>query len=217
MKETDLYPPIKRFLELQGYEVKAEVKDCDVVAVRAKEALVIVEIKIGFTLQLVLQGIDRLAISETVYLAIAEPRRRVRAGLVKLCRRLGLGLITVRGPNVEALADPVPYQPRRATKRRAQLLKEFSQRSGDSNSGGSTRLPLMTAYRQDALRCARHIGENGPAKVSAIRQATKVDRTGTILLSDVYGWFEREARGIYALSAKGRAALVTFASVLKQL
>ena len=109
MKETDLYPPIKRFLESRGYEVKAEVKDCDVVAVRGKEAPVIVEIKIGFTLQLVLQGIDRLAISETVYLAIAEPRRRVRAGLVKLCRRLGLGLITVRGENVEALADPVPF------------------------------------------------------------------------------------------------------------
>ena len=34
MAETDLYAPIKRFLTAQGYEVKAEVGACDVVAVR---------------------------------------------------------------------------------------------------------------------------------------------------------------------------------------
>jgi len=32
-KESDLYPPLKRFLESQRYEVKGEVLDCDGVAV----------------------------------------------------------------------------------------------------------------------------------------------------------------------------------------
>jgi len=34
MLETDLYPPVKAFLEGQGYDVKGEVQDCDVVAIR---------------------------------------------------------------------------------------------------------------------------------------------------------------------------------------
>ena len=36
MSETDLYPPIKRFLEGQGYTVKGEIGACDVLAVRVK-------------------------------------------------------------------------------------------------------------------------------------------------------------------------------------
>ena len=36
-RETDLYPPIKAFLEDQGYVVKAEVGAADVVAVRGAE------------------------------------------------------------------------------------------------------------------------------------------------------------------------------------
>ena len=37
MSETELYQPIKTFLEAQGFIVKAEVRSCDVVAVRADE------------------------------------------------------------------------------------------------------------------------------------------------------------------------------------
>jgi len=36
--ETDLYAPVKQFLEDLGYEVKSEVHDCDVVAVRQDQA-----------------------------------------------------------------------------------------------------------------------------------------------------------------------------------
>ncbi len=44
LRETDLYPPIKAFLEGQGYGVKAEVGTCDVFAVRGDEDQVIVEL-----------------------------------------------------------------------------------------------------------------------------------------------------------------------------
>ena len=53
LSEADLYEPIKRFLESQGYEVKGEVGDCDVVARRGDEAPVIVELKTRFSLPLV--------------------------------------------------------------------------------------------------------------------------------------------------------------------
>ena len=47
MKESDLYLPLKQFLESQNYEVKGEVQDCDVLALRDDEAPVIVELKLG--------------------------------------------------------------------------------------------------------------------------------------------------------------------------
>jgi hypothetical protein len=73
MRETDLYPSIKSFLERQGYEVKAEVKSCDVVARKPGAPLLVVELKLGFTLQLIYQAVDRFAITDHVYVAIAKP------------------------------------------------------------------------------------------------------------------------------------------------
>jgi hypothetical protein len=212
--ETDLYLPVKRFLEAQGYDVKAEIGDCDVLAVRGDEPPVIVELKTGFNLQLLLQGIDRQAVTDTVYLAIPEPKRSLPSDILRLCKRLGLGLLVVNRDWVEAYLDPAPYQPRKAPRRKAVLLKEFQRRVGDPNSGGSSKRPLVTAYRQDALRCVKFLKTTGASKVSEIVAQTKVDRSAAILRRDVYGWFMKRDRGIYSLSPKGEAATVTFADVL---
>ena len=55
--ETSLYAPVKRFLEGLGFEVKGEVCGCDLVALDrgTPAALVIGELKLTFTLDLVLQ------------------------------------------------------------------------------------------------------------------------------------------------------------------
>ena len=50
MKETDLYNPIKVFFEAKGYEVKAEVTDCDVVALKKDEEPIIIELKKKFVI-----------------------------------------------------------------------------------------------------------------------------------------------------------------------
>ena len=81
MREQDLYPPIKAFLEAQGYEVKAEVDGCDVVAMRRPDAPVIVEMKTAFSLALVLQGIARQGLFDDVYLAVPPSLTGVRAEL----------------------------------------------------------------------------------------------------------------------------------------
>lgn len=216
MKETELYPPIKRFLEGQGYEVKSEIGGCDVFAVRGAESPVIVELKRGFTLALLLQGIDRQAVTDAVYIAVAEPKRAMRNDLVKLCRRIGLGLITIRGRSLEVVTDPAPYRPRKDAARKGLLLKEFARRAGDPNEGGSARRPLMTAYRQDALRLVRKLAA-GPTKVSDLARATNVDRAGAILRDDVYGWFVRQSRGIYGLTPLGQGALAGYAETLSKL
>jgi hypothetical protein len=217
MAETDLYAPVKCFLEAQGYVVKGEVRECDVVALRGDDPPVIVELKTGFSLQLVLQGVDRQAVSDAVYLAFPPPKRRQKSDILKLCRRLGLGVLVVSGDFVEPLVDPAPYKPRPDLRRKGMLLKEFAYRVGDPEAGGATRKPRMTAYRQDALRLLAFIVKNGPTRVAHLRGDTGVSRAAGILQKDVYGWFQRESRGIYALSPKGTAAIETFRDTLEAL
>ena len=212
MKETDLYPAVKRLLEIQGYMVKAEVKSCDVMAVRGDEPPIIVELKNGLTLQLIYQAIDRLSITEHVYIAIAKPKRAVPLEAQKLCKRLGLGLLVIsKSGSVDILAEPAPYFPRPNKNRKTALLKEFHKRKGDPNVGGSTKVKLITSYKQDALRCLCHLHSNGATKVSNLRKATQVDRAATILRADYYGWFIKEDRGIYNVTDTGRSAILMFA------
>ncbi len=206
MAETDLYPPIKRFLEAQGYVVKAEVRSCDVVAVRGEEAPVIVELKTAINLQLYYQAIDRLGMTDTVYVAVPRPKRGVPSDAIKLCKRIGIGLIIVTAAgSVEVLADPSPYAPRKDKKRLGKLLGEFHKRNGDYNLGGSVGKKLMTAYRQDAIKCAEHLAAFGAASPKEIKNTTGVDRAATILRDNVYGWFDRVERGVYTLSPSAAA------------
>lgn len=222
MRETDLYPPVKDFLEGQGYDVKGEVQDCDVVAIRGDDPPVIVELKTGFSLALVLQGVVRQGISDDVYLAVPKlgGGRKRRQQVVELCRRLGLGLMIVRTaptPFVDVMLDPGPYAPRERKARKGRLLREFQHRVGDPSAGGGNKRPVMTAYRQDALRCAVLLKRDGPTKASLVAEGTGIPKAAKILLRDVYGWFERAERGIYQLTPKGIEALETWADVVADL
>ena len=87
--------------------------------------------------------------------------------------------------------------------------EQFQRRVGDPNLGGQTRIGLVTAYRQDAILCAGHLAENGPTKGAVVARATGVGRATRIMADDHYGWFERVATGVYALTPKGQAAAGT--------
>jgi hypothetical protein len=207
--ESDLYAPIKALLEGQGYSVKGEVKGCDVVAVRGAESPVVVELKRAFGISLVLQGVNRLTITDTVYLAVGAFPNNIRS-VRKLCRRLGLGLIVVVKGRADVLLDPTPppLRPRKDKRKLGRLLGEHARRVGDPNLGGSsTKVPMMTAYRQEALRCAGLLAKNGPMKIAALKLAAEAPKAAAILSADYYGWFERVERGIYALTPKGHEGL----------
>jgi len=208
--ESDLYAPVKVLLEGQGYVVKGEVRGCDVVAVRGKEPPVVVELKRTFGLGLVLQGVDRLALTDLVYLAVGQWPRQMK-NVKKLCRRLGLGFIVVAKDKADVVLDPAPYVPRQNKRKSGRLLGEHARRVGDPNVGGQAmRMPLMTAYRQEALRCAELLAVQGPMKVSALRAACDAPKAAQILQQDVYGWFERVERVVYAITPKGREGLERF-------
>ena len=208
--ESALYAPVKRFLEAKGFQVKGEVCGCDLVALRGDEPplVVIGELKLRFNLELVLQGIERSAACDEVWLAVRASFRRGRENdrrVRKLCRLLGLGLLGVfANGRVEVLVEPKPWKPRPDRKRRARLVSEHRRRNGDPVSGGITKVPIMTAYRQQALACAATLS-GGPRRTRDIKGA--IPEAPKILLRNVYGWFDRVERGVYALTPDGLAAL----------
>jgi len=211
MKESDLYPPLKWYLENQGYEVKGEIQNCDVVAVRDDEAPVVVELKLSFNLSVILQSVERLALTPNVYVGVPKKTKIIvkeRKRINKLLRRLGLGLMLIdpvrKTGAVEIILDPVPYKPRESKVRKQRLLGEFSKRVGDPNAGGSEkRKGIMTAYRQHALSVAEHLSLRGPQKSSEVAIELQLPQAKRILYQNHHGWFERVSRGVYELSPRG--------------
>jgi hypothetical protein len=210
--ESTLYLPVKAFLEGLGFTVKGEVGGCDVLALKEGEPplVVVAELKLSFTLELVLQAVDRAAVADEVWLAArVSARGRGResdARFRNLCRRLGFGMlgVTDRG-TVEVLVSPDSPGTRKNPRRRSRLLAEHRKRKGDPALGGGNRAPVMTAYRQQALLCAAALaaGLTRPRDVKA-----HVPEAPKILQGNVYGWFERTGRGVYGLTEAGREALV---------
>jgi len=211
--EVALYPPVKAFLEGLGFAVKGEIRGCDVVATKPgrKPVVVIAELKQSFSLELLLQAADRTALADEIWLAVTATRRgrdRDRRAH-KLCRLLGLGLLAVhlaRG-RVEVLVEPAPYAPRINQRKRGLLMQEFTRRRGDPMAGGSTRQPMMTAYRQQALDVAAGLcdGKQRPRELRPL-----APDAGKILLSNVYGWFARVSTGVYRLTPSGEQALAAY-------
>ncbi|MCX7566980.1 DUF2161 family putative PD-(D/E)XK-type phosphodiesterase [Sulfitobacter sp. F26169L] len=219
-RETDLYAPVKSFLEEQGYIVKAEVGAADVVALRGAEPPVVVELKLGFSLALFHQCLERLKICDDVYLAVAHKAGKPFYKAVKanttLARRLGLGLMTVRLDDglVTVHCDPGPYTPRKNVKRKTSLLREFARRQGDPNDGGQTRAGLVTAYRQDAVKLAVYLFEAGASKGADVAKETGVARATTMMRDNHYGWFEKVEKGVYGITSAGADAVAVSGRVL---
>ena len=122
-------------------------------------------------------------------------------------------VITGRGA-VEVIEDPVPYRPRQSKRRSSLLLGEFERRQADLNVGGSNRTPIVTAYRQDALRCVRALAAAGPMRLSELRVISGVAAAAPILQRNVYGWFGRVSHGTYGLTVAGEQAMNRFAQAI---
>lgn len=209
--ETSLYLPVKGFLETAGYTVKGEIGGCDLVGLSDDDPSVVVvcELKLSFNLELILQAVDRASVADEVWIAArvsAKGRGREADKRYRdLCRRLGFGMLGISDAGeVSVLVGSVTPMPRTNPKRRSRLMREHQRRKGDPAVGGSTRTPLMTAYRQQALGCAVALAP-GPLKVRDIRAS--VPEAGKILQGNVYGWFERVERGVYGLTPSGHEAL----------
>lgn len=245
-KETDLYAPTKAWFEARGCVVKSEVCGFDLLAEMPVESLcsapaegeapvyIGVELKQRLNLELINQAVERQVLADMVYVCVPHVYKTVQSGRFQstllTLKRLGIGVMTVNfrssPPEVYVLQEPerfdyARYRKRRQRKRR-QLIEEFNRRSGDFNVGGSTRIPLMTAYRERALRVAMHLealGEAGAGEVAGRDadfrgEALTRAQASSILVGNPYKWFKRVSRGCYILDEAGREALKVHASVV---
>ena len=220
MRESDLYEPIKRHFQNLGYVVKGEVGAADVMAVRGNEPAIIIELKLGFSLTLFHQATERLRMSDHVYVAVVRPEGKFGYKRLKLnqnlCRRLGLGLLTlrVRDQFVELHCMPEQYNARKSAKKSKQIMKLFERLDGDPNSGGATRHGLVTGYRQDALKCATFLAISGASKGAVVAKETGVESATSLMRNNVYGWFDKVEQGVYALNSTGKKGLTDWADVI---
>lgn len=212
-KETDLYAPIRAFLEEEGYQVQAEVKDCDIAAVKG-ERLIVVELKKSFNLKLVYQAIERQSLTEDVFVAIPRPKKGAREkawkDMLRLLKRLELGLLTVALDSplqtVDVILEPSDSMIRKNKRKKERLTTEWEGRQADANIGGMTRRKIITAFREKSIRLACLLEREGKISTAELRERGMEDCI--ILLSRNYDkWFERVEKGVYALSQTGRTAL----------
>ena len=212
-KETDLYEPIRAFLEEEGYQVQAEVKNCDIAAMKDGQ-MVIVELKKSFNLKLVYQGLERQSLTEQVVVAIPRPKKGAREkswkDMLKLLKRLELGLLTVALDSplktVDVVLEPSDSLAWKNRKKREKVQAELENRQMDVNVGGMTRRKIMTAFREKSIRLACLLEREGQVSTASLRERGMEDYVG--LLSRNYDkWFKRVEKGVYALSEKGKEAL----------
>ena len=212
-KETDLYEPIRAFLEEEGYQVQAEVKHCDIAAVKNGQ-LVVVELKKAFNLKLVYQGLERQSLTDQVFVAIPRPKKGAREkswkDMLKLLKRLELGLLTVALDSplktVDVVLEPSDSLAWKNRKKRKQVQTELENRQMDVNVGGMTRRKIITVYREKSIRLACLLEREGQVSLASLRERGMEDYVG-ILSRNYDKWFQRVEKGVYGLSEKGKEEL----------
>lgn len=225
--EEDLYAPVKDYLIRQGYDVKGEVRNCDVSALKG-ETLLVVEMKKTLNLDVILQATLRQRVADIVYIAVPKKGRILFTkrwkNICHLLRRLEIGLLLVsfRGDVsiVEEALEPKPFSREKSrgvsNKKKSLVLKEFSERQGDYNTGGCTRKKLVTAYREKSIQIAALIKAGGPLSIKQLKdRGADCDKAAKILQDNYYDWFIRVSRGVYDLSNRGKVEIENYSELLE--
>jgi hypothetical protein len=216
VREEELYKPLRTYLEKQGYNVRAEVQECDLVAVKGEEFLII-ELKTRITTALLIQAARRKDICDAVYIAVpllpGKKQLPHYSGLRTLLKRLEVGLILIRfmktKTRVEVLMHPQPFERRMRKKKKRVILREIDGRYGEFHRGGiPTTKEKITAYKQEAIKISFLLRDEGPQSPKELKEkGARQDKTQRILSANVYGWFDKPSRGVYELNQAGEEAL----------
>lgn len=202
-----MYPPIKNLLESQGFTVKGEVIKCDVAAAKG-DALWVVEMKMNFNVTLLYQAMERLKITDRVFVAVPRPRserEKNYRSMLKILRKLELGLITVSLDSPLRAAEIIlfPADKKNKSNKASRIVKnEMENRLGDT-AGGINKAG-STAYRERCIRVACLLERNGPLSAAKlIKEFNCGAETRGVLYNNFYNWFKKEEKGIYFLSETG--------------
>ncbi|MGM0903721.1 MAG: DUF2161 domain-containing phosphodiesterase [Bacillota bacterium] len=225
LQEVDLYKPIQKYFVREGFKVYGEVRDCDIAAVKDDD-LVIIELKLTLSVDLLIQAAKRQKLSDQVYIAIPRPKGRLNsrqwADKCHLVKRLELGLIVVsfsgNTARAEILFHPTAMNRRQIKaqnkRKRITLMKEIEGRSSDFNVGGSSRTKIMTAYKENCIQIACYLEQFGSLSPKSLVEMGTGKKTSSILTKNYYGWFERIKRGTYIISDKGKAEVKEYPNLI---
>lgn len=222
MTEKELYPPVRDLFANRGYRVNAEVRDCDMTAVKDGE-LVIVELKKNMTVTLLAQGLRRQRTGADVFVAVPKPKnysfnkfRQVFSVLKKL--ELGLIFVSLRGEHsfAEIVFEPKPYTSQyKNNKKRKEILTEIEGRTIDTNAGGVHGTKIITAYTEKCIHIACILDMYGELSPKEVRERGGADNAQLILSRNVYGWFEKVDKGVYRITNDGRRGLLEYPELEK--
>ncbi len=222
--EKDLFGPIKKFFEAQGYTCDGEVKDIDLY-MEKDGVSVAVELKITLDFKAVQQAALRQKVADDVYIGTFRPKNMSSSACrdkLYLLKRLGIGLIIITKSTgaVTVLNEPIirplsEFRSRSKVKRAA-VKKEFSKRKTKMNVGGVHGTKLITGYREDALVVLDSLcALGGESDTRTIHKQSGIAKTAGILRDNYYGWFVKAGKGLYKISDEGYNALEEFESVMK--
>ncbi len=222
MKETDLFIPVKKLFLSQGFDVKAEVKDIDIIAYK-KDIMVGIELKTKIALKLIYQAIDRQKVLDQVYIAIPKDAlyqtKSLYRNFTHLLKRLEVGLIVVEGENAEVIIEATPFDRNlsrsRYKKRKSQIDKEARLRKNHKNIGG-TRGKKITRYKELVIDIGSYLMDHEKASPKAIKEDLNIEKTASILQKNYDGYFERVERGIYQLTEKGKRDIIKLKEQLEE-
>ncbi len=218
MTEKDLFAPVRELFVKDGYCVNAEVKGCDMTALKDDE-LVIIELKKNLTVALLAQGLDRQRAGAKVYVAVPKPKNyspRKFADTLKVIKKLELGLIfvTLRENHsfAEIAAEPEEYFPPASVnrKKRRAILDEINGRTVDMNVGGVTKKKIATAYTEKCIHIACILDTYGEMSAAELRRHGADEKAYSILHFNAYGWFKKVRKGVYGITDKGRRGLLEY-------
>lgn len=216
--ESELFPSVRDLFKEAGYTVNAEVKDCDVTAVKEDE-LVIIELKKNLSVSLLAQGLKRQKTGAKVYVAVPKPKNynyKKYRDTFNVIKKLELGLIfvTLHGKHsfAEIVFDPTEYFPpvTKNQKKRKAILTEIEGRTVDMNIGGVTGKKIATAYTEKCINIACILDTYGELSPKQVREYGGDEKSQSILYFNVYGWFENVRKGVYRITPKGQKALLEY-------
>ncbi len=211
--EKDMFFPVAEFLREHGYEVFGEVNGCDIAASKNGE-IIAVEMKKAFNLKLVYQAINRQEAADIVYVAVGRSKKGMRdsnfKGMVKLLKRLDVGLMTVAMDSpvktVDVVVEPKLHKGSWSQKKK-KLRNEIEGRSLNMNDGGTNKTEIITAYKEKSIEFLCFAEKNGTITNSILKQMGYDQKTYSILYRNYYGWFKKTGKAEYVVSEKGKEAL----------
>lgn len=226
MKESELFEPIKKYFEENGWTGDGEVEGIDLYL--EKDGLsTAVELKKTLDFKAVQQAALDQKTCDFVYIGIFSPRDLYsRSGKDKLylLKRLGIGLLCVspRSGKVEPVNDPVVSELSNFQKHhrdKAQAIKtELRNRRVKNNTGGVNKTKLMTAYREESLLVLKSLCSlGGRGTCRQLRELTGNLKSTNILYMNYYGWFENISKGVYGVTDAGLKALDEYKDTIEKL